>query len=144
MSRLGLPLALLLLFFGGLIVAASAFVDLRTRSISPEATVRRYFAALQEGDVDSALQELAPAARSQDASFAEAIAGNEYRVVGVAVRSTSLLDQIQGAPPGPKEVTIFLDITETVSGDHWQATPRVSLVASSGRWYLGRAPLAPQ
>jgi hypothetical protein len=142
-SRLGLPLALLLLVIGAVIVAGSAVFDLRTRATSPEATVRRYFDALQAGDVDAALNELSPATRSKDSAFVEAIAGNEYRVVGIAVRSTSLFDQVRGTAPGPREVTVFLDVTETFSGDRWQATPRVPLVQDSGRWYLARAPLAP-
>jgi hypothetical protein len=142
-SRLGLLLTLSLLLLGGAIVVGSAIVDLRTRSTSPEATVRRYFGALGAGDVEAAVQSLSPAARARDAAFVESISGDVYRVTGIAVRSTSILDQLRGATAGPREVTIFLDITETGTGTRWQATPRVPLVEDAGRWYLARAPLAP-
>ena len=68
--------------------------------------------------------------------------GNDYRVVGVAVRSASILDRVT-ATAVPSEATVFLDVTEAVSGATWQATPRVSLIEQDGRWYLARAPLAP-
>ena len=141
-ARLGLPVSLGMLLVAILVIAVSAAEDVRGRSTGPEAVVRRYFAALQQSDVDAALDQIAPAARALDAGFVENGAGNEYRVVGTAVRTPSIIDRLQGAPSSPQDVTIFLDVTEAVSGDQWQATPRVPLVEQGGRWYLARAPLA--
>jgi len=141
--RLGLSISLSLLIVSVIVVAASAIEDLRGRSMSPEATVRRYFSALEAADVDTALEQIAPAARDAQTRFIENGAGNKYRVVGIAVRTPSLLDRFRGAPSTPEDITVFVSVTEVVSGDEWQATPRVPLVQENDRWYLARAPLAP-
>jgi len=132
--------ALLLLSAGW--IAVSAFNDLRGRTSSPEAVVRNYFRALEDGDAPGALAALPPSSRPQWTSFVENGLLNEYRITGIAVRSTSLLDQLGGVPPGPQDVTVFLDITQSVDGVRWQAGPRVPLVQLDGRWYLAHPPLA--
>jgi hypothetical protein len=131
----------LLVIASGLIVG-SAVKDARSRASSPESTVGSYFAALHDENLDGALLALAPASRERDREFVENGLGNDYRVVGIAVRSASVIDRISGTAV-PNEATIFLDVTEAVSGASWQSTPRVLLVEQDGRWYMARAPLAP-
>jgi len=124
------------------LILGSAVRDARGRAAQPETTIRAYFTALHDENLDDALLALAPATRGRDEGFVENGLGNDYRVVGVAVRSASILDRLTGTTV-PSEATVFLDVTEAVSGSTWQATPRVSLVQQDGRWYLARAPLAP-
>ncbi|HZT08756.1 MAG TPA: hypothetical protein VFC51_17160 [Chloroflexota bacterium] len=138
---LGLRVSFLLLALGIAILVGSAVVDVVSRATSPEATVRRYFSALQRGDIDGALECLAPDIRARERAFVVNGADNEYRVVGVAVHVPSVLDRLRGASARPSDVTIFLDIIPAVDGPEWQAAPRVPLVELNGRWYLGRAPL---
>ncbi len=118
-------------------------LDLRSRPASVEGVVRRYFAALEAGDVDGALAELAPPITDLDVAFVENVVGNRYHVVGVAVREPSLLARLGGAAPGPAEVTVFLDITQAADETRWQAGPRVGVREIDGRWFLARPPLAP-
>jgi hypothetical protein len=126
----------------GLVVAMGAGSDLVGRASSPETVVRRYLAALQTGDVDAALRAIAPNSREQWTPFVENGVGNEYRVVGVAVRQPSLLARIGGEPGAPTEATVFLDITQAVEDVRWQTVSRVPLVELGGRWYLNRPPLS--
>lgn len=123
-------------------VVGGAASDVQARNASPEATVRAYFAALEQGDVDGALSTLPQSIRGTWTPFVENGLHNEYRIVGVAVRSTSLMDQFRGMPAGPQDVTIFLDITQNVDGVRWQAGPRVPLMLTEGRWLLAHPPLA--
>ena len=135
--------ALGLLALASALVVLGAIVDLRERSTGPEMVARRYFAALEASDVEAALVEIEPGARTRWASFVENGVANEYRVVGIAVRQPSLLDRLGGAPAEPTDVTIFLDITQAVDGVRWQATPQVPLLRIHRRWYLAHPPLAP-
>ena len=104
--------------------------------------MRHYFTALEGGDAEDALAAVAPSARARWTGFVENGLFNDYQVQGIAVRHSSILDSARGAPTGPREVTVFLTITEAVSGARWQAGPTVPLVAEGGRLYLGRPPLA--
>jgi hypothetical protein len=143
-ASLGLPISVALLLLAGLIVAISAVNDVRSRASSPDIVIRRYFAALQAGDADDALAALTPAARARDAAFVANGVNNTYRIVGIAVRSSSVLDRLGGSPAGPIDATIFVEVEEAVSGAAWSATPRVPLTQADGHWYLARAPLAPE
>lgn len=138
-----LSVALSLLALALALVVAGAIGDLLGRSTGPETVAKRYFAALEASDVQGALEELEPNARSRWVAFVENGVANEYRVVGIAVRRPSLLDRLSGVLPEPTHVTIFLDITQAVDGARWQATPRVPLAHVGGRWYLAHPPLAP-
>jgi hypothetical protein len=144
-QRTPIVLSLALAALLGAIVGLGAVADYLGRDSSPERVVRRYFAELEAGDASAALDELDPSARQRWSDFVENGILNTYRINGIAVRVTS----IQGGLAGndilrPREVTIFLDITEWVDGAHWQASPRAPLVQVDGRWYLGRPPLAPE
>ena len=134
--------ALVLLVAACLLLLASAAVDLRERRSSPEAVARNYFAALEAGDAEAAMDAIAPEARVQWTEFVENGVGNTYRVRGVAVHEPSLLAQWSGEPGLPTDITVFLDITEAVDGVEWQADPQVPLVHEAGRWYLAKPPLA--
>ncbi len=118
-------------------------LDLQSRPTSVESVVRSYFAAMEAGDVDRALAALAPPVADRDVAFVENGIGNRYRVMGIAVRQPSLVAQLGGAPAGPTEVTVFLDITQAADEARWQAGPRVDVREIGGRWYLARPPLAP-
>lgn len=144
MTRLGLPSAWALLAVAALLLTINGAADLLGRAASPEATVRRYFAALEADDVDAALDAIDPTVRPAWTPFVENGVRNEYRIVGIAVRHPSVLAQLRGDPAGPRELTVFLDITQAVDGARWQAGPRVPIVLIAGRWYLGRPPLAPE
>ncbi len=106
--------------------------------------MRRYFTALEGGDVPGALSTLAPPVSDRDVAFVENGLGNRYRITGIAVRQPSLLARFVGAPAAPTEVTVFLDITQAVDDVRWQAGPRVMVREIDGRWYLARPPLAPE
>lgn len=141
-GRLGLPPAWWLLALVALVVGVGAAVDLTGRPSGPEPVIRRYFAALERGDVDAALETIMPSAREASTAFVENGIANEYRIVGIAVRHPSLLARMAGEAPGPRDATVFLDITQAVDGMRWQASPRVALVEVVGRWYLGQPPLS--
>ncbi len=141
---LGLPLALALLGLSVAIVLVGAAIDALGRPSSVEARARGYFAALERSDADEALRALPPSRRDAWVDFVENGLENEYRVLGTAVRHSSLIDRVRGGPAGPHDVTVFLDITEAVGGVRWQAAPRVPLVEEDGIWYLARPPLAPE
>jgi len=144
MSRLGLPIALALLAAFALAIAASTAADVRSRSASPDTLTRRYFTALEAGNVEGALETLPPEARPHWSEFLENIAGNQFRVNGIAVRWPSLLDRAAGASPTPIDVTVFVAVTQLVDDDRWEAAPRVPIVTRDGKSYLAWPPLAPE
>jgi hypothetical protein len=140
--RLGLILSFALLAVAGAIVFLAAVQDVQGRGSAPEVVVRSYFMALEDGDLDAALQMIEPTARATSADFVANLLGNDYQVLGVAVRQASILDRLRGEPTGPRDATIFLAITQAVDGFRWEAAPRVPLVWRDERWYLARPPLA--
>ena len=109
------------------IVAVAAWSELRTRDSSPEAVVRAYFQSLERGELETALSAIDPAARQSSTGFVDNLLNNEYRIQGIAVHQSSILGRLRGEPPGPREVTVFLAITQTVDGVRWEASPRVRL-----------------
>jgi hypothetical protein len=135
---------LLLLAIVLVVLGVGAVADVLSRSAGVEGTVRRYFSALEVGDVDGALSTLATPVRERDVAFVENGVGNRYRVVGVAVRQPSLLARFAGLAPGPNQVTVFLDVTQQMDDARWQAGPTVGVREQDGRWVLERPPLAPE
>lgn len=135
-SRWGSRVALALLTATAVVIIVSAVGELALRAAPgrPESVVRRYFAALEAGDIDGALTEVVPSGRAASRAFVENVVGNEYRITGIAVRHGP-----KGG--GPRDVTIFLDITQAADGARWQAGPRVPLVEMDGRWFLASPPL---
>ncbi|MSQ23444.1 MAG: hypothetical protein EXR58_02675 [Chloroflexi bacterium] len=131
-----------LILLMGLVVAGTGIADFSGRSRSPEASVERYFAALEAAEPETALAEIAPAGREQAAAFVRNSLGNRYQITGIAVRYPSLLARLGGEADRPIAVTVFLDITQK-DGSRWQAGPQVALVQEEGRSYLESAPLMP-
>jgi len=119
---------------------------MRSRATSPETTVRAYFSALELGDEGAALGAIEPSSRATWQPFIANGLWNSYRVEGIAVHETSLLQQLGGQDPGPKDATIFVRVTEWADGATWLGTPRVALVKRSDGdgWFLARPPLAPE
>ena len=142
LSRAGLMVGLLLLALTAAVSLLAAVLDPPRRASSPEAVVRSYFSALELGDADAALMQLAPSARGRWVDFVKNGLHNNYRVLGIAVRQTSIVDRLRGAATGPQDVTTFVEVTLAAGGEQWRAGPRVPLVGENGRWYLGRPPLA--
>ncbi len=101
-----------------------------------EAGVRRYAAAVSNGDYDAAMSEIAPDQRANWTDFVSNQLGNIYDVTGVAVRANSLLGQ-------PTDVTTDLDVNRAYPDQFYQASPRVGVEQVDGRWYLAAPLLAP-
>jgi hypothetical protein len=101
---------------------------------SVEAVVRRYALAVSSGDLDGALEEIAPSAREQWRPWLETQLGNIYDVRGIAVHSPSLLS----GKRGPDEVTVVLDVNRGYPGEYYQPTSRVAVHNVGGRWFLSQ------
>lgn len=101
-----------------------------------EASVRRYAAAVAEGDLDSAMAEIAPAERSRWRDWVNGQLGNVYDVTGVAVHAPRLFSS-------PTDVTVDLDVNRGFPDQFYQASPRVDVESSDGRFYLASPLLAP-
>ncbi|MPZ15881.1 MAG: hypothetical protein GEU73_15905 [Chloroflexi bacterium] len=140
---LGVYVACLVLGAGAAVILVAAAADLAERGSGTETLAQHYFAALEAKDLQAALDAIDPEFRKQATPFVESNLGNTYRVTGVAVRHTSVVARLGGAPAGPVEVTVFLDITQRENGFQWQAGPRVPVVQRDGRLYLARPPLEP-
>ncbi len=107
---------------------------------SVEGSVRRYAAAVSNGNLDAAMAEIAPDQRATWTDWVSTQSGNIYDVRGVAVRSPSVVQRLsQRVPGGPVEVTAILDVNRA-SADFYQPTARVGVEQFDGRWYLA-APL---
>ena len=135
-------MAMLLLLMAGVYVVFGVALDIRSREAAPDNLIRGYFSALEHGDLDAALGAIAPPTRQSFAGVVANMQNNDYRIQGIAVRHTSMLDSLRGAPAGPREATVFLEVTEAVSGASWQAGPTVRLVEEGARVYLARPPFA--
>ena len=102
-------------------------------AVAVETTVRRYASAVSNGDLDSAMAEIAPDQRDHWRDWVSSQVGNQYEVRGIAVRAPSLLAT-------PVEVTVNLDVNRDAPGDFYQPTARVRVEHYDGSWYLA-APL---
>ncbi|HEY3117966.1 MAG TPA: hypothetical protein VGK54_14585 [Chloroflexota bacterium] len=144
-SPLSRPTALatawVMLAMTALLVTLGALQDAASRASSPEAVVRQYFQALEAGDAEGALVQIQPTARAAARPFVQNNVRNKYVIAGIAAQQPSLLARLRGQGDAGQSVTVFLDITQAVGGEQWQASPQVPLVEARGRWYLSRAPL---
>ncbi|HEY3060223.1 MAG TPA: hypothetical protein VGL99_14785 [Chloroflexota bacterium] len=101
---------------------------------SVEGVVRRYALAVSSGDLDGALDEIAPPEREQWREWLSTQLGNIYDVRGIAVHSPSLLSGRRG----PYEVTVVLDVNRGYPDDYYQPTSRVGVETVEGRWFLSQ------
>jgi hypothetical protein len=140
----GLLVVAVLWLLGAAQVGAGAVADWRGRASGPEAPLRTYLAAVTAEDLDAALLEIAPAARSGAAPFVAEQLGNEYRVLGLGVRQPSILNRLVGGGPARDTAlaTVQLRIVLT-TGEEWSTTTHVPLTREDTGWYLARPPLQP-
>ena len=128
---------------GASAVAVGAVADWHGRASGPEAPLRTYLAAVTDEDLEAALGEILPAARSEAAPFIAEQLGNGYRVLGLGVQRPSVLDRLLGrGDPDRALITVQLDIS-LFSGETWRTTTTVSVVRTDDGWYLARPPLQP-
>jgi hypothetical protein len=106
-----------------------------------DGSVRRYAAAVASGDLDAAVEEIAPSRRGQWRDWVRGQLGNIYEVRGVAVRAPSLLAS-RGIRT-PSEVTVMLDVDRGYPDEFYQPTTRVPVEQVDGRWYVAEPLLAP-
>ena len=133
--RLGLALSLALL-------AAWTLGVVLEPSRRPEAAVRRYLTELESGFSEAALSLLTPEAESRWRDFVIFQRNNRYRVLSVAVGSTSVLDGLRGQGFWrPTHATLVVEVTE-LSGLQWRSSTLVPLRWEQGRWRLERPPFA--
>ena len=127
------------------LAAATLLVQVGERPADAvESTVRRYAAAVEAQALEAAVAELAPSQRDRWRAWVEGQLGNFYDVRAVAVRSPSWLDRLAGAPAGPTEVTVVLDINRGYPELFYQPTTRVGVVGGEGGWFLEAPLLAPE
>lgn len=132
-SRRGL--ALLLLACAALLAFVGPALEGRQRG--PEAAALAYLRAVEAGDLDGALEQIAPDRR---AALRERVAlqiRNRYGVLTLVQGQPSLLDRWSGRAGDQAWVTVLADVT-AVSGERWRSTSTAPLEQRDGRWYLTR------
>jgi len=105
------------------------------RRRGPEAPVRAYLAAVERGDLDAALAELAPPARAAERERVANQLGNRYRVESLVLGAPSLADRALGRAGPPAWAIVAAEITPIV-GAPWKSSSRAELIELDGRWYL--------
>jgi hypothetical protein len=117
-------------------------VQLRDRPAAQvDASVRRYAAAVASGDLEAAVEEIAPQERGRWREWIAGQLGNIYDVRGVAVRAPALL--ARAGTSAPSEVSVALDVDRGYPDEFYQPTTRVPVEQVDGRWYLVEPLLAP-
>ena len=130
--------ALLLL----VLVAIAVGVEVSNRpAVAVEASVRRYAVAITNGNLDAALQEIAPDQRAHWSDWIAGQVGNTYDVRGIAVRTPPLS---QGLRHQPTEVTVVLDVDKGDPDQYYQPTTRVPIEIADGRPYLATPLIEPE
>ncbi len=140
--KLARSLALVLLVLTAAVAVVGPMAEHNGPAFTAEQLVRSFFRSLEGGDAEQALAAINPPARERWREFVENSLYNEYRIRGVAIRETSFLEWLRGGSLGPREVTVFLTVTEAVSGAEWQAAPKIGVTEERGQLYLARPPLA--
>ena len=108
-----------------------------SRRRAPELTVRAYLAAVERGDLDGALAQLAPDSREAQREDVARQLGNHYRVESLVLGAPSVADRLLGRPHPPAWAIVVAEITPGV-GDRWTSSSTANLVELDGRWYLAR------
>jgi len=111
------------------------------RERSAERAVRGYLAAIQDGDVNQAMENLDPVARTDWQIFIDHQAGDMFRVRELSVQRAPFI-----AGPSswgkPLSVTVVAEIVGK-GGEHWLATSHVTGRSEGGRWYIQSPPFGP-
>jgi hypothetical protein len=136
---IALRLALGLLAVAALVALLGPVWEAGQRGAEP--VVRTYLAAVERGDLEGALETIAPEARAALRERVENQLGSRYRVEVLALASPSLLARARGAPATTAEATVLAEVTP-VSGEPWKSTTVVELLNRDGRWLLLGAPFA--
>ena len=108
-----------------------------SRGRAPEATVRAYLAAVERGDLDAALAQLAPDAREEEREQVARQLGNRYRVETLVLGAPSVADRLLGRPGPAAWAVVAAEVTPAV-GSRWRSSSTAALVEQDGRWYLAR------
>ena len=128
-------LAWTLLAIAALVAVAGPLWEARGRG--PEATVRAYLTAVERGDLDGALAQLAPDAREAARERVAQQLGNRYRVGSLVLGAPSVADRLLGRPRPPTWAVVAAEVTPAV-GERWTSSSTAALVEQDGRWYLAR------
>jgi hypothetical protein len=126
-------LPLFLLVLGTILAAVGPFWETRQRA--PEGIAREYLAAVERGDLNTALEAIDPERREAVRERVALQLGNRYRVETFVLGRPSVVDRLAGRGLPPAWATLFAEVT-TVSGDRWRSTSTAPLVERDGRWYL--------
>ncbi len=124
-----------LLALAALVAAVGPAWESRQRA--PEATVRAYLAAVERGDLDAALAELAPDIREDVREGVALQLGNRYRVESLVLGAPSVVNRLLGRPRAAAWAVVAAEITPAV-GQRWKSSSTADLVERDGRWYLAR------
>jgi len=106
-----------------------------SRQRAPEATVRAYLAAVEQGDLDAALDRLAPVARAAERERVSRQLGNRYRVESLVLGAPSVADRLLDRSRPPAWTVVGAAITP-VAAERWRSSSTADLVHIDGRWYL--------
>lgn len=128
-------IALMLLAIAGAVAVVGPAWESRRRA--PEAVARAYLAAVERGDVDSALAELAPDARAARREDVVRQLGNRYRVQSLVLGAPSVVDRLLGRPRPAAWAVVAAEIAPVV-GERWQSSSTADFIERDGRWYLAR------
>jgi hypothetical protein len=108
-----------------------------TSQRAPEGTARAYLAAVARGDLEGALETLAPDARGAARERVALQLGNRYRIETLVLGRPSVLDRLLARPVPPAWATVTGEVT-TTDGQRWKSTSTAELVQVDGAWYLTR------
>lgn len=125
----------MLLIIAALVAVVGPAWESRRRA--PEGVARAYLAAVERGDLDGALAELAPDAREAQRERVALQLGNSYRVESLVLGAPSVADRLLGRPGPPAWVVMAAEITPAV-GAGWRSSSTAAFVEQDGRWYLAR------
>ncbi len=130
-----------LLLAATLIVLAGEWADRAERRSGPESPVMAYAAAIQRGDLASALQQLAPDLREKSRSFVAWQLGNRYDIMESAVQTSAPIDRLLGKGDSTRATVVVTMQIEGKGNPTWQTTEEMPVQWTNGRWLLAKTPL---
>ena len=130
---------MLILTITTVVALAGPVVEGRDRAA--EQTVRAFLEASERREIESALGYLAPGEREAWRIFVQHQAGDQFRVLSIAVRRPPLLTRID-AWRQATSVTIVAEIRGK-GGEQWRDTTLVNVTLQNGLWLMETPPFAP-